>query len=269
MGELSRRAASGSATLPSDLAAAGLVLVVVDHASAAVLPALKRAGDTKPGGPPAPVVVVGCPDALSAAKALRAGADLAVRDGAEDEETAAALATALKMRELAELSLKDDLTSAWNRRYFEVALPQHVEHARRTGVPLSIIFLDIDNLKAVNARHGHAMGSHVLRELAIRLIRTVRAGDAVMRYGGDEFCVVLPGLDVTAALEVAERIRDAVASEAFHVGAAGEVRLTASFGIASCPEHATDAEGLVAAADSAMIAIKERQRNGIRIAGAA
>lgn len=270
-----RRAAGGPESLLRDLASDALALVVVHHDSAAILAALRpgpAAGTEcvpESGPRPAPILVVGCPDAAAVGAALAAGADLALRADACADEVAAISKAALDLRDLSRMVLKDDLTAAWNRRYFDECLTAGLDRARVENKPLSLIFMDIDNLKAVNLKHGHSTGSHVLREVAMRLIRTVRGSDAVMRYGGDEFCVVLPGLALADAMEVAERLRESIASEAFDVPAGGTVALTASFGIATWPDHAADARSLVAAADEAMLSIKDRQKNGIHVAGAA
>lgn len=269
--EHGRRLPGDAASLLGDLGSEALDLVVVDHGSASILPALRpgRTGAGPAGLRPAPVVVVNCPDAAAVEHALATGAEMALRADASAAEIASACRAGIDLHQLSRLSLKDDLTAAWNRRYFETCLASALERAAQQREQLSLIFMDIDNLKAVNAQHGHSMGSHVLREVATRLLGAVRGTDAVMRYGGDEFCILLPGLDLQAALEVAERLRAAVASQPFDILPAGQVSLTASFGVATYPEHASDLAGLVAAADGAMIAIKDRQKNGIRVAGAA
>ena len=269
--DVARHGPPDAAALLKELATEGLALVVVHHDQADILPAL-RPGHARfdlSALRPAPVMVVGCPDAASVAAALARGADFALRADASEVEVASVAHAALDLRELSRLALKDDLTTAWNRRYFERRLAEGIDRAATDDRPLSLIFMDIDNLKVVNARHGHSMGSHVLREVAARLLRTVRGTDAVMRYGGDEFCVVLPGLSLNDAIDVAERLREVIATEPFEVEPSGQVSLTASFGVASYPEHARDLAGLVAAADGAMLSIKDRQKNGIHVAGAA
>lgn len=267
--ELARHVPDDAAALLKDLGSAALALVVVHHAQAGILPAL-RPGPTFPatGVRPPPIVVVGCPDATAVGAAVAGGAEFALRADASLEEVSGLMRAALLLRDLSVLALKDDLTTAWNRRYLEDCLERSLQDARFEGSPVSLIFMDIDDLKSVNVRHGHSAGSRALREVAKRLIRTVRANDAVMRYGGDEFCVLLPGLPASEALDVAERLREVVAAEPFDVDGSATVRLTASFGIAAFPEHAGDAPSLVAAADTAMLSIKDRQKNGIHIAEA-
>ena len=219
---------------------------------------------------PAPILALGCPDAASCAKALTSGATLVARADASREELNALLRCCLQARDLGDLVIHDDLTAAFNRRYFEERLAHGLAEARRSGAPLSLIFMDLDNLKAINVRHGHSTGSNVLRQVATRLIDLVRATDGVMRYGGDEFCIVLPGLSAPDAHDVAERIREGLAAAPFRVDDEGteSVQLTASFGIATYPDHAADGAALVSAADRAMLRIKDRQRNGILVADA-
>lgn len=238
------------------------------------LPAL---GAGLPSSPP--VVVLSCADAVGASDALARGAAIALRRGASPAEVAAAVrlcveaGDARRDRDLARedlerhraLAVKDDLTAAYNRRFFERHLDEELQRARRTSAPLSLVFMDVDNLKEVNRRYGHPTGSEVLKEAAARTMRSVRASDFVVRYGGDEFCIILPNADAARALEVAERVRAAIADDAFVVDGTGPVRLTASFGIAAWPEHASDRRGLVRAADNAMVRSKEERRNGIRV----
>jgi len=159
------------------------------------------------------------------------------------------------------------LTAAYNRRFFERSIAEEIDRARRFGHAVSLIFMDVDNLRDVNRRYGHAVGSNVLREAAARMIRTVRSIDHAVRYGGDEFCVILPETDWRGAIEVAERIRATFAQKPFALGGTKGVMLTASFGVASFPEHATTKEDLVKAADQAMFQVKESRKNGILVAG--
>lgn len=177
-----------------------------------------------------------------------------------------ALKNALTVKRLNELITKDDLTLAYNRRFFEDYAQEEVERARRYNNPLSLIFMDLDGLREVNSRFGHPMGSRTLQEAAARLMNAVRNIDKVFRYGGDEFCILLPETDAKGALEVAERIRQRLAATPFLMEETGGVEITASFGVAAYPNHALSKEELVRKADEAMYTVKSNQKNDIQIA---
>ncbi|TDI12328.1 MAG: GGDEF domain-containing protein, partial [Acidobacteria bacterium] len=151
-------------------------------------------------------------------------------------------------------------------RYFESFLKEEFIRAKRYGSNLSLIFIDLDNLKRVNELHGHTMGSKAIRKVADRVMPLIRTVDKLFRYGGDEFCVVLPETGWQGALEVAERLRLSVESAPF-LQDVGGVELTASFGVASYPEHAGSREELLRAADAAMYRIKQSGKNSISVAG--
>lgn len=182
------------------------------------------------------------------------------------DEISGAVYNAITHYKTKELTIKDDLTDAYNRRYFERYLEEEFMRARRYGANLSLIFFDVDNLKEVNAKHGHLVGSKTLQEIAHRMILTVRGIDKVVRYGGDEFCVVLPETDTQGAYQVADRIRSTVASKPFKISESVQIGLTGSIGIASYPAHANSKEELVRQADKAMFAIKNRTKNAIGVA---
>jgi diguanylate cyclase (GGDEF)-like protein len=178
-----------------------------------------------------------------------------------------ALVNAMLVERYKELTIKDDQTDSYNRRYFDRFLSEEVYRAHRYGTALSLIFLDMDNLKEVNNRYGHAMGSKALREVSRRLVGSIRGSDKLFRYGGDEFCVVLPETDPRGARELAERLRVALASRPFLVHDTPGMNLTASFGIASYPDHSRTSLGLVKCADRAMQRIKQAGKNSIGLAG--
>ncbi len=166
-----------------------------------------------------------------------------------------------------ELALRDDLTKAFNRRFFERHLEEEVERARRYRSPLSVIFLDLDELKLVNSRYGHLAGSRTLQEVARRILGAVRGIDKVIRFGGDEFCIVLPETDADQAMYVAQRVRRAISESRIDLLPEGTIeQITASFGIATYPLHATTRDELVRKADEAMFTIKSRSKNAIAVA---
>jgi diguanylate cyclase (GGDEF)-like protein len=185
------------------------------------------------------------------------------------EVTGAALGNALQVMAMRDLVIKDDTAHCFNRRYFESSLPEELSRAGRFHAPLSLIFLDMDNLKEVNKRHGHAMGSRTLFEVSQRVRGKIRRFDKLFRFGGDEFCIVLPETEWHGALEVAERVRDAIAGRPFLIRELDDpngVRMTASLGIASFPLHARTKQELVEHADRAMQRIKNGTKNSIGIA---
>ena len=179
-----------------------------------------------------------------------------------------ALANALYVGELREAAVRDDLARCYNRRHFESFLEEEVARARRFRSRVSVVFLDMDDLKSVNTLHGHAMGSRSLQEVADRVTAGIRSIDKLFRFGGDEFCMVLPQTDTRGATEVAERVRQAIASEPILVEETGGVRMSASLGVATFPDHAGQPGDLVQAADRAMQEAKRRGKNSVAFAAA-
>jgi diguanylate cyclase (GGDEF)-like protein len=165
-----------------------------------------------------------------------------------------------------DLAMRDDLTKAYNRRFFESYLDEEIERSRRYGTLFSIIFLDLDDLKMVNNFYGHLTGSRTLQEVAKRILGAVRAIDKVVRFGGDEFCIILPQTDQDQALAVARRVRKAMTATAFRLDPDVEISITASFGIATYPTHAMTKEDLVRQADAAMYRVKSTTKNEVGIA---
>ncbi len=173
----------------------------------------------------------------------------------------------LRVLALRELVIKDDTAHCFNRRYFEEFLPEELARASRFRSPVSLIFLDMDNLKQVNNRYGHAVGSRILREVATRVRGRVRKFDKLFRFGGDEFCIVLPETAWHGALEVAERVKEAISARPFLEGeVVPGVPMSASLGIASFPLHARTQADLIERADRAMQRIKGAGKNAIGVA---
>ena len=182
---------------------------------------------------------------------------------------AAALSNSARVAEAERLSQTDDLTKLHNARYLRQYLVGELKRARRYGSHVTAFFLDLDDFKQVNDRHGHLVGSHVLMEMAGVILASVRDTDVVARYGGDEFVVVLPETDLEMGLRVAERVRERVEGHTFTGGRGLRLRLTASFGVASFPTHAQSPQQLVARADAAMYEAKAASKNCVRHAAEA
>lgn len=181
-------------------------------------------------------------------------------------ELSSVLENLLLFIETKELTVKDDLTQAYNRRYFEAFIDEELERAKRYGTTFSIIFLDLDDLKSVNIKYGHLMGSRTLQEVAKRILNSVRNVDRVMRFGGDEFCIILPYTHTEEALIVANRVREAISEKPFYLSPNIEVEITASMGIATFPNHGRTKETLIAKADQAMFEVKQKKKNAVAIA---
>lgn len=177
------------------------------------------------------------------------------------------LSSAFHLTRSNELAMKDDLTRAFNRRFFESYLDQEIERGARYGTIFSVIFLDLDNLKGVNDKHGHMSGSRTLQEVAKRILGAVRAIDKVIRFGGDEFCIILPQTDEEQAKAVAQRVKTAISDRRFDLDDDVVVDMTASFGIATFPKHAESKEDLIRTADAAMYRVKASSKNAIGVAG--
>ena len=165
-----------------------------------------------------------------------------------------------------DLAMRDDLTKAFNRRFFEAYLDEEIERARRYGSVFSIIFLDLDDLKTVNDQHGHLAGSRTLQEVAKRILGAVRGIDKVVRFGGDEFCIILPQTDQEQAIAVADRVRKALLGARFHLADNIDVSISASFGIATYPTHAITKDDLIRQADNAMYRVKSTTKNAVGMA---
>jgi len=160
----------------------------------------------------------------------------------------------------------DDLTKLYNSRYLNVVLDREMKRSERYRNFFSVLFMDVDFFKRVNDGHGHLVGSRVLVEVGSVLRSCVRETDTVVRYGGDEFVVLLVETNSEEARLVAERMRKMVESERFVRDLGLDIRLTISIGIAAFPEHANTKQHLLHLADQAMYRGKESTRNVVYLA---
>ena len=181
---------------------------------------------------------------------------------------AIAIENARNFQRVQELTVTDDVTSLYNSRFLHEVLEHELSRAARYKTELSVVFLDLDHFKKVNDEHGHMNGSRLLREVAEVIAGRLRKSDFGVRYGGDEFVVLLPQTPKKRALEVARRLRRALVDHEFLEGIdrgsrAKPIRLTASFGVASFPGDAKTKEDLLRLADNAMYEVKNSTRDGI------
>lgn len=160
---------------------------------------------------------------------------------------------------------RDPLTELWNRTAMFEILARELKRARRESGTLSLIMADLDHFKDINDTLGHAAGDEVLREAARRMSACVREYDAPCRYGGEEFLVVLPGLDLAGATVRAEQIRAALGGTPFHL-AEGLHNVTCSLGVtASSGAAGFDAPALLQEVDGALYAAKHNGRNRVEV----
>lgn len=157
----------------------------------------------------------------------------------------------------------DDLTNLYNIRYLHQAVDMEIERAQRYGSLFSLIFMDLDNLKKVNDKYGHLVGSRVIIEVSGILQRNLRKIDTITRYGGDEFVMILPQTPLDSCYAVAERLRKIIEKTVFLQNDGYSVRLTGSFGIASYPANAKNKDELLKLADEAMYHGKFSTKNTV------
>ena len=176
-------------------------------------------------------------------------------------------AISLRNESLYRRSIVDTLTGVASRGHFDAQLAQ--EMARLGSAPgrqLSLVMLDVDHFKKINDTHGHQSGDIVLQALARTLQKGVRDEDLVARYGGEEFALILSGAPRDAAVEISERLLQAIRASNVRSAEGRDLRVTASIGIACYPENAQTAHGLIHLADAALYRSKDLGRDRITVA---
>lgn len=170
----------------------------------------------------------------------------------------------LKAREeLREQATHDSLTRIWNRPAILEILQREVDRAARESVPLSVVMVDLDHFKSVNDTHGHVAGDAVLCEAVRRMQTSMRKYDAIGRYGGEEFLIVLPGCDRENSCKQAERLRAAISGEAMMLSDCA-IAVAASFGVTTVSDASrVTPEQLVRAADDALYQAKREGRDRV------
>jgi diguanylate cyclase (GGDEF)-like protein len=177
-------------------------------------------------------------------------------------QLAVSLSNARAVRQLEELATTDGLTGCLNKRAFLEQLDQQLMAAQRFGRKLSLIVTDLDHFKAVNDTYGHATGDRVLQELSQVLKRVKRETDLVARFGGEEFCVLCEETDAKGARLLAERVREELERTEVQTEIGG-LRVTASLGVATFPDHAKSGEELFSQGDKALYEAKNQGRNRV------
>ena len=179
------------------------------------------------------------------------------------QRVAMALSNLRLRQKLQEQSIRDPLTGLYNRRYLEETLERELLRAKRARHPVSVIMVDIDHFKKFNDNYGHEAGDFILQAVARTIQKSVRAEDIVCRYGGEEFTVILPGLELKKAVSRAELILDSVRHLEINYGGSVLKNLTISAGVAVFPEHGENWPELLQAADTSLLQAKSQGRNRV------
>lgn len=206
-------------------------------------------------------------------EAMNAGAlDYLVKSEISSGSLERSLRYALKLGDtleaLRKLATRDQLTGLLNRREFDRIIAEEEARSVRFGHPLSLVMVDIDRFKSINDTHGHPVGDVVLREVARRLAQEVRLVDRAVRFGGEEFALIIMESDRDAALDAARRVCVAIEREPVMVSETQPLEVTVSAGVATMPHDAKSSRELVAAADKALYVAKASGRNQAAAFGA-
>lgn len=163
---------------------------------------------------------------------------------------------------LKEQAIRDPLTGLHNRRYLDETLPRELARAKREGYPLSVVMIDLDRFKQINDNYGHPAGDEVITTLAQLLKTATRTSDVACRYGGEEFLVALPRMELEGAMVRANEWRTALADTFIRHGQF-ELKVTLSAGVATFPEHGSTVDALLELADHALYQSKHEGRNRV------
>ncbi len=180
---------------------------------------------------------------------------------------AIAIENARSVQRIKELTIVDDCTGLYNARHMHTLLETEISRSIRYNASFSVLFLDLDYFKDINDVHGHLVGSRLLREVGRLFSYNLRTVDWAVRYGGDEFVIILPQAGKDEARLVANRLRNSLNQEVFFEKEGLNIQVTASFGIATYPEDAMNKKDIIRLADQAMYRVKERSRNDIYVIG--
>jgi two-component system cell cycle response regulator len=221
------------------------------------------------------LAVVDFDDRPKVVKALEIGVNDILARPIDPEELAARARTQIRRKRYTdylrdnldhslELAVTDQLTGLHNRRYMQSRLEALTKRAAAGGEPVAALVIDIDHFKKINDSFGHGVGDEVLREFAVRLASNVRAIDLPVRYGGEEFVVIMPDTRLKDAQRIAERVRLHVAGSPFRVMGGDELlSVTISIGVAASHGGADTPQALLRRADEALYEAKAQGRNRV------
>lgn len=181
---------------------------------------------------------------------------------------AIALENSRNYQRIQELTITDDITGLYNSRHLHQIIKNEIDRFERYHHTFSITFFDLDFFKGVNDNYGHLVGSQMLNKVGKVVSKNIRKVDLAVRYGGDEFIVIMPQTNKKQAHGLTKRLRKAINAEVYFAEEGFNIRITASFGVATFGDDATSKDELLGIVDEAMYQIKNTSRDGIALAGA-
>ncbi|MEF9672587.1 GGDEF domain-containing protein [Pseudomonas sp. PCH446] len=164
-------------------------------------------------------------------------------------------------QELGHLAATDPLTGADNRRRFMERVDAEIDRAKRSGVPFSVLALDLDNFKSINDRFGHQVGDDILKRFVQECLESIRPYDGVARVGGEEFMILLPQTSLEGAQVIAERLRSSIATTSFNISQQRLTRVTVSIGVSQSGRDGDSIEEILRVADQRLYDAKHQGRN--------
>lgn len=180
------------------------------------------------------------------------------------EQIAKVIDKSLLFHHTRELTITDELTGIYNRRYFNQRYEREILRAKRYGRTVTVVMVDIDHFKVYNDTHGHLKGDELLKTFCSLLDSIIRKADILARYGGEEFVLILPEIKKQKAIQAAEKFRRAIEKHKFD-GEASQPngKITISLGLATYPTDASDSKSLLEIADQSLYAVKSSVRNAV------
>ena len=180
---------------------------------------------------------------------------------------AIAIENAQYLDRIEQMGVTDEYTGLRNARYLHQVLDELIPKKPASKDAFAVVFVDVDNFKKVVDSHGHLLGTQVLKEIGEKISTCLAEKDILIKYGGDEYVIILPGRNKTAAVDLIQKILRALRASTFLKSEAEPVRVTASFGIAVYPEDAQTKKDLLLLADHCMYDIKRASKDGISVMG--
>lgn len=177
---------------------------------------------------------------------------------------AIAIENSRHMTKIKNMCITDEYTGLFNSRYMHEYLDRYFNEGGMGSI--AVIFIDMDNFKTIVDTHGHLQGSEILKQIGHTIKSGLSDNDLLIKYGGDEYIIILPGRNNASAYEFSKNISRLINTTPYLVDDGIAVYATASFGIASAPENATDKKALLIAADNALFQVKSADKNGISVA---